>query len=433
VTGTGVPGSSASVRPEAALTGPRGSAGRLLLFSYAFPPIQVQMTPAVIKPMAGLARQGFAVDVLSAAPFSPLLDRDDSLVPYAERHFGEITRLAPPKGIVTKLLRRPDLVPFVPDAMSALYDTAFDALMAMDLSRYDAVITWSPFHSINPVMVRLKRHRPRVRWLAQFSDPWAGNPLERSWFRRWWSRRNEPATIRAADHIVHSAPNSLDLMFRSAGPDARAKATVIPHPYDPDLYPARPKIRNEKITLRYLGALFGRRSPEALFHALARLLARRPDLRETFVVELAGSVPRAMLATPAARALPPSLVRRMPGVPYLASLERMYDADVLLLIEADVRQSLFVPSKLADYLGANTPIVGLVPPGGAEDILRELKCDYARPGDIDAIAAAVERTLDRVLRGSKEPWCDEGRRAAFASERIAGRFAAIVRTLTVAA
>jgi len=28
------------------------SKGRILLFSYAFPPMQVQMTPAVFKPMA---------------------------------------------------------------------------------------------------------------------------------------------------------------------------------------------------------------------------------------------------------------------------------------------------------------------------------------------------------------------------------------------
>jgi glycosyltransferase involved in cell wall biosynthesis len=398
----------------------------VLLFSYAFPPIQVQMTPAVVKPMAALTRHGFTVDVLCAAPFSPLLARDDSLVPYAGRHFQQITRLAPPPGLSTKILERADLFPMIPDAMAVLHDTAFDALMSMDLARYDAVFTWSPFHSINPVMVRLKRHRPGVRWLAQFSDPWAGNPLEQRWLRRWWSRRNEAATVRAADFIVHSSRDSLELMLGAGDSALHAKAAVIPHPFDRELYPARPKARNERVTLRYLGTLFDRRSPEPVFQALARLFDRRRDLRGALTVELVGSVPTAMLATPAARELPPGTVHRVPSVPYLASLERMYDADVLLLIEADVRRSLFVPSKLADYIGADTPIVGIVSPGGAEEILRELRCDYAHPADIDGITYALEKAVDRATGRSVEPWCDESRREAFESGRIAERFAAVL-------
>ena len=43
--------------------------GRILLFSYAFPPMQVQMTAAVYKPMAAIARSGFAVDVVCADSF----------------------------------------------------------------------------------------------------------------------------------------------------------------------------------------------------------------------------------------------------------------------------------------------------------------------------------------------------------------------------
>jgi glycosyltransferase involved in cell wall biosynthesis len=295
------------------------------------------------------------------------------------------------------------------------------------------VVTWSPFHSINPVMVQLKRHRPHVRWLAQFSDPWARNPLEQRWLRRLWSRRNEPATVSAADFIIHSSRDSLELMLKAEGPDLRPKTTVIPHAFERELYPTRPKARNERVTLRYLGALFGRRSPEPVFRALARLFERRPELRGALALELVGSVPKAMLATRAARELPPGTVRRVRNVSYLASLEQMYDADVLLLIEADVRRSLFVPSKLADYIGANTPIVGMVPPGGAEEILRELRCAYARPSDVDAISKAVEQAVDRASGHSREPWCDESRREAFSSDSIAGRFAAVLRKLAARA
>src|SRR5262245_30736297 len=90
-------------------------AGRVLLFTYAFPPIRVQMTPAVIKPMAALTRRGYAVDVLCAAPLSSLLGHDDSLVPYAASHFQRITRLTPPARALSRILKRPYLLAWMPD------------------------------------------------------------------------------------------------------------------------------------------------------------------------------------------------------------------------------------------------------------------------------------------------------------------------------
>ena len=57
------PGAAVNIRP---VKSPRG---RVLLFSYAFPPMQVQMMPAVFKPMAAIAQQGYTVDVLCADSF----------------------------------------------------------------------------------------------------------------------------------------------------------------------------------------------------------------------------------------------------------------------------------------------------------------------------------------------------------------------------
>ena len=38
--------------------------GTILLFSYAFTPMQVQMSPTVFKPMAAIAKLGCEADVL---------------------------------------------------------------------------------------------------------------------------------------------------------------------------------------------------------------------------------------------------------------------------------------------------------------------------------------------------------------------------------
>lgn len=401
--------------------------GRVLLFSYAFPPMQVQMTPAVFKPMAAIARLGYAVDVVCADSFCPHLPLDNSLVTYAENTFSNIFRLNPPGGLVGKLQRRSKILSNVPDLMTVLHRPAFEHLMDLDLDQYDAVMTWSPFHSINPVMVKVKKVRKSVRWVAQFSDPWAGNPLEVNRLTKLWNQWHEPRAVNTADFIVHSSRYSLELMLKNHPDRIRNKTDVLPHVFNEELYPQRPKIKNTRVVMRYLGVLYGRRSPEPLFRALQQLLGRRKDLAGILQIELIGAVPPEMLNTPAALSLPPGTVTNIPNVSYIQSLELMYDADILLLIEADIRQNLFLPSKLADYIGANTLIVGLVPPGASEDALKELGCWYAKPSDIGGIDRALEGALDHVIRNPSSPWCNQEFRQTLNGKNIGGRFIEIIK------
>jgi glycosyltransferase involved in cell wall biosynthesis len=403
--------------------------GRVLVVSYAFPPVKAQMAPIVAKPMAGLARLGYHVDVVCAEPFSRYLDREECLLPYVQSHFSNVHRLPAPRNLLSRLRTRLPFIATTPDLMVVMRDAMYRYLMDLDLHRYDAVITWSPFHSINTVMVEVKRHRPQVRWIAQFSDPWAENPLERNFVNKLWSAHQEPRTVAAANFIVHSSPYSLGLMKRRYPNVLQDRSAVIVHPYDKALFPDRPRTTERHITLRYVGVLFGQRSPEPLFRALRVLFGRRPDLQGRLRIDLVGEVPPAMLETPAVRALPNGTVQQSPPVSYLASLDKMYDADILLLIDADVRENLFVPSKLSDYLGAGVPIVGITPAGGAWDILDRLDCWRARPGDIDGISHAIEAAVEYAMDGRVEPWCDEVYRQSFDSDVIAAQYRDLIRRL----
>ena len=386
------------------------------------------MSAAVFKPMAAIARLGYGVDVLCADSFLPQLGMDSSLLPFVEDTFSKIIRLNP-SGLIGKLQRRSRMFSNVPDLMTVLHRSAYEKLMDMDLTKYDGVMTWSPFHSINPVMVRVKKQRKNVNWIAQFSDPWAGNPLEVNRITKFWNRWHEPHTVNAADFIVHSSAYSLDLMLKNHPASVRSKCDVIPHVFNKRLYPQRPKVKNEKITLRYIGVMYGRRSPEPFFQALNILYERRKDLKGALAVELIGQVPLTMLNSQSAQSLPKGTINNVPNVTYIESLEKMYDADILLLIEADVRQNLFLPSKLSDYMGANTPIVGIAPAGGSEDALKGLGCWHARPADIVGISQAIEGAVDYVKNASASGWCDEAFRLTFSGENVAKRFVRILEGL----
>lgn len=395
------PGSAAGSRPS------------VLVIGYAFPPIHVQMSPVMARLVAGLHALGYAVDVICADPGVWYLPREDSLVDYITAHCRRVQRLVPSRSVLRRLAHLWRRLRDFPDCMEQIQDAAVAAVLAADPASYAGVITVSPFHSVNQVMVRVRRAYPDITWIAHFCDPWAGNPLEPRWDVRRLNAWREPRTLRAATYVTHSSPHALEMVMK-AYPFLRPEQTrVIPHVFDPALYPSRAKLLNDKVTLRSLGTLFGRRTPRPLFLALGRLLKRRPDLQEALSLELIGFVEPGMLDGPAAAALPTGMVRHRPTVPYGESLALMYDADLLLVIEADVVATPFVPSKVTDYMGADTPIVGIAPAGGCREILERLGCPVVAPDAIDGIATALEGAIDRILTGRGTPWCDDAFRRSF--------------------
>lgn len=391
-----------------------GSAGAVLLVAYAFPPIQVQMSPVVARLAAGLDALGLAVDVITADPeaASAPLPRDDGLVDYVAAHCRSIQRVGAAPGWWRRPLQRvPDLRDF-PDAMGGLHRAMFAAVMAAGPENYRAVLSVSPFHTVNPVMVRVKRRRPGVRWIAWFCDPWSGNPLEPRRLVRHWSAWREPQTLRAADYVAHSSVQALERVQRAYPFLHPERTRVVSHCFDRALYPARPKARNERLTLRFIGTLFGRRSPTPLLLALARLIERRSELGEAIRVELVGPMDRPLAAWEGFGALPVGLVSHHPAVGYCESLDLMYDADLLLVIEADVAATPFVPSKLMDYMGAETPIIGIAPVGGCRDVLERLGYPCPGPADHVGIAAALESGIERIRAGGTD-WCREEVRRSY--------------------
>jgi glycosyltransferase involved in cell wall biosynthesis len=78
------------------------------------------------------------------------------------------------------------------------------------------------------------------------------------------------------------------------------------------------------------------------------------------------------------------------------------DADVLLVVDAPSDgDSVFLPSKLVEYLAFRTPILGLTPRAGASArLLDRLGCLVAAPEDDGEIAEALSTLLERWRGGT---------------------------------
>lgn len=370
---------------------------RLLLLSYAFPPATAPEAMLSAKRVGNLA--GWDVEVIAAAPFHPGMGNDTEMAAYAEARVAKVHRLRP---MVQLPLHRLGVLAHLPDSMRMLNGQARRLAIALNRQRpFDAMLSWSTYHSVHLVALDVKRETG-LPWLAHMSDPWVDNPFVS--YRGLALRVNmglERAVFEHADRILMTTPETVDLVMAKYPDDWRQRVAVIPHGYEAALYtgacPA--PLGGRPLVVRYLGNFYGIRSPEPLFRALGVLAARQPGLLDGVRVEIVGKLDPGMGETAAARALPAGLVTLRQPVGYRESLHLMETADLLLIVDAPARNSVFLPSKLVDYLGARRPIVSLTPPGAS----RRVTCDAgywaAAPEDGAASADALAAGLAHVRAG----------------------------------
>jgi glycosyltransferase involved in cell wall biosynthesis len=266
-------------------------------------------------------------------------------------------------------------------------------------------------------------------WIAHFSDPWADNPFRRA--HKLSHRANrllEGGVVEAADTLIFTSEETRRLLARTYGNVLLEKSRVLPHSFEAALYPQRARAASDQIVVRYLGNFYGIRTPYPLLRAIELTRDCQPGLLDRFQFELIGSIPGWMKLHPLIRRADPKLLRFLPSVPYDISLELMVSADLLLVIDAPAKESVFLPSKLIDYLGARRLIFGIVPPGTSARVIRSFGGLTADPADPEAIAEVLATIAARM--NSTRDWSPIASEAQFAEyevSRVASRFDAIIR------
>ena len=344
-----------------------------------------------------------------------------------------LPHLAPLKGLSHRLAMR--FVPFYarsPDEFVAWSRHATQAAgewLKANPGAVDILATFGEPMSDHLVGLELKE-RFGLPWVAHFSDPWADNPFRS--FQPLANQRNrslELKVIEAADSVIFTSEETRQLVMRKYPQAWMGKAFVLPHSFDPNDYPSTQRCGvGGKVVLRYLGNFYGHRTPFPLFSALERLYKSHPEILKNVQVELVGSTPSWMRWHPVLKRLPSDLLTFCNPVSYQRSLELMSSADLLLVIDAPARHSVFLPSKLVDYIGSGKPIFGIVPPGASQILIDRLGGGTANPQKPDIIDAALLQAIKdaQAVRASAAQWGDRSVRAAFEIQRVAASFRGIL-------
>lgn len=408
---------------------------RVLALSYFLPPA---LFPQSIQIGRLLEYLDGEIAVVCAPPANSALDAGNLSRNVAFRLEVEDKRFL--SGLSARLARW--FVPFygcVPDEMRAWSSRAERQVLAeLDRRAFkpDIIVSFGEPMSDHLLGRKLKRAL-KLPWVAHFSDPWSDNPFRRrNFLSNIVNRKLEKEVIKEADRIVFTSDETRDLVMRKYAHVAHDKASVLPHSFEP--MPSSPRRLNGRITVRYLGNFYGHRTPAPLFRALQILQDRSPRLLENVRFELIGQTPGRMRRSSALRDLPKDLVVFLDPVPYRRSLQLMADSDLLLVIDGADDLSVFLPSKLIEYIGSGTPVFGIVPPGASSRVITQCGGLVADPRHADAIAQRLGDVLEKIVHhrqtGEMVRWSDPAIRAQFEASNVAAQFSGILaRTMALSA
>ncbi len=368
---------------------------KILLLTYAFPPNKAAESFLCVK---ALAKTNYIVDVMTLNPDDFGLPTDNSLSSFIKKHFNKVTQVKYNNSFLKKIFNILRFVHFYPDRFQILNKNVISTINNLDINQYNAIISWSQWHSIHLAALKIKKKYPNIRWVLHMSDPWKDNPfLNKIPFYFQIQSRLEKKTFELADNINFTSEETVELIFEKYPLEYKLKSSIIPHSFDSDLFNKNDK-NNKKIIIRYLGNFYGPRNPLIFCNALKKLQDKNNDLLKNFKFEFYGNWIGNNNWSPYQIGLNKNIIEFLKPETYVKSLELMSSADYLLIIDAPFEKSVFFPSKLVDYLGVGKPIIAITPPGTSKKILERVNAILINP--IDKVN--FEKNLFNALINIKE-------------------------------
>lgn len=304
--------------------------------------------------------------------------------------------------------------------------------------KFDCIMTRSTPPESILVGLRVKEKFPDVKWIASLADPVANNPYEIKAYiddcitlqdyqktelktalngmdpellTRWESRPEsgirlmcklkkwELETLKMADLII--SPTARQLRYILNDTNWSPKFFAVPHSFDEDFYPPVPPKKTDKVVFSFIGYSDTIRSLEPIVRAVKLLRESNSPALEKLEIRLIGNNPRSITDMILNYYLD-EYIKVLPGVDYYKSLELMQQSDWLVHVDAyfpalQPGGSIFFAGKIADYLGAGRPILGLTGKNSpAYEVITKSGGVAIEASDVNEIAAELERIIFEI-------------------------------------
>lgn len=267
---------------------------------------------------------------------------------------------------------------FIPDPRRAWNKRAVKkALELIDKQNIKHVITTSPPHSSQLIGLELKKRRD-ISWMADLRDPWTDiyyyNQFYPTQLARKYDLRLERTIFEKADYISTVSKDLVRLFKEKSAKIHESKFVILPNGYDADDFSENlDAVTSQKWTMSYTGTVTKDYSLEGLFTALREL---PEDVANRVKVQFVGRRDEVLEKTLESMKTDfPVEVVTKGHVDHKKAVAIMRTSNALLLGIPNIANNKgILTGKIFEYLGSQTPVLGLGPvDGDAAAILHETK------------------------------------------------------------
>lgn len=248
----------------------------------------------------------------------------------------------------------------------------------------------------------LLNRKTKIRWIANWSDPMPhakapipygkGLSAKMSRWTKWYLKS-------ICENVAYHTFPSKQLMdyYLNYLPANPKQCRVVPHIIDKDLTPANEA--HQELRIYHIGGGMRERNPHLFFQALHNVTVmdefRDMKLDVKFVGPIESDIEN-LIKTDAVDGMVELVGRK----PYHVAMEYISQADIVLVIEAQMQEGIFLPSKVADILSCHKPIFAVSPPRGVlADLIANTRCGIATNG---LSLSSIEDGLKELFREWKK-------------------------------
>ena len=380
------------------------AARRVLVISFRFPPHGgggVQRTAYFTK---YLSRNGWRPHVLTGPGDCRRL-QDASLlqvipedVPVTRTGMLGTERFLQLLGRVRLARVARTVTPSLPNMTGGWIPHAYRAGLRLLESREFDLIYSSAYPMASHVVACLLKRKTGLPWVADYRDEWSTRALCRwpSPLHRWLAGRLDRRLMAASDFVVTTSAATTQLFSREFPARDPSKYVTVTNGFDEEDFAAARKAsrggdpeahRNEgRFRIALVGSVFPWHKPELFLRALDRLIEARVVRADQLDVVFVGN----SCELRSDRLQRAGVIRRLDYVDHATALRWMLSADVLLLTNGE---SGSIPGKTFEYLAAERPILAILPPGPAADIVERTGSGRVVGLDVGEIAAGLQAFL----------------------------------------
>jgi glycosyltransferase involved in cell wall biosynthesis len=245
-----------------------------------------------------------------------------------------------------------------------------------------------------------------VPCVLEYRDLWIGIPYyhltQPTPLHRWLHRRLERKALRQARIVSAVCRGIGDYLLKTYGDILQSPPELNYNFFDPEEYPAAEPDRSRPFTVSYTGAIHTSRNPRHFFEGMRMFIEREGLSPAQFRFQWAGG---ASGISDLAEILERTGVRPymdfLGQIPHGEALRLLVRSDAALLIQSP-DDTIHIPGKLFEAMGAGVPLLALSSPCETSEIINRCRAGIVCAHTAEGVAAGLAEFLR--LHATKKQW-----------------------------